>query len=66
MIDTQSKMRATPTNQWTYQDYLFANDINKAIILTDQQYNNMLFREALKVGFYDLQVIINPSVGGGL
>ncbi len=30
MIDTQSKMRATPTNQWMYQDYLFANDINKA------------------------------------
>ena len=58
MLSNQSTMRATPTDQWTYHDRVFANDINEAIIITDQHYSNMLFREALRVGFYDLQVNI--------
>ncbi|KAH9320447.1 hypothetical protein KI387_015086 [Taxus chinensis] len=39
----------------TYADRVFSNEINIAIKLTEQNYNTMMFREALKTGFYDLQ-----------
>ena len=38
------------------QDLIFNNDINRAIILTEEHYENMIFREALRTCFYDLQV----------
>ncbi|KAL2936167.1 Leucine--tRNA ligase cytoplasmic [Bienertia sinuspersici] len=39
----------------TYADRVFDNEINLAIKLTEQNYQNYMFREALKTGFYDLQ-----------
>ncbi|KAK6945521.1 Methionyl/Valyl/Leucyl/Isoleucyl-tRNA synthetase, anticodon-binding [Dillenia turbinata] len=39
----------------TYADRVFANEINIAVKLTEQHYQNYMFREALKTGFYDLQ-----------
>ncbi|KAL6329134.1 hypothetical protein AAG906_007680 [Vitis piasezkii] len=39
----------------TYADQVFANEINIAVTLTEQHYQNCMFREALKTGFYDLQ-----------
>ncbi|XP_057515975.1 leucine--tRNA ligase, cytoplasmic-like isoform X1 [Amaranthus tricolor] len=39
----------------TYADRVFENEINLAINLTEQSYQNYMFREALKTGFYDLQ-----------
>ncbi|XP_042013598.1 leucine--tRNA ligase, cytoplasmic-like [Salvia splendens] len=38
-----------------YADHVFANEINIAAQVTDKNYNECLFREALKTGFYDLQ-----------
>ena len=32
------------------------SEINNAIMQTDRNYEHMLFREALKTGFYELQV----------
>lgn len=34
----------------------YYSEINSAIIQTDRNYEQMLFREALKTGFYELQV----------
>ena len=49
-------MRNNTRDKWTYQDIVFNNQINNAIVITDSHYGNMMFREALKTGFYDLQV----------
>ncbi len=50
-------MRNDPSvENWTYQDQLFSNDINRSILLAGVQYDDMMYREALRVGFYDLQV----------
>ncbi|EYU39643.1 hypothetical protein MIMGU_mgv11b016468mg [Erythranthe guttata] len=40
---------------WTYADRVFANEINLAVKLTEKNYGDHMFREALKSGFYDLQ-----------
>ncbi|KAJ4968028.1 hypothetical protein NE237_014729 [Protea cynaroides] len=34
---------------------VFDNEINIAVKMTEQHYNDYMFREALKTGFYDLQ-----------
>ena len=49
-------MRNDNKDKWTYQDNIFYNEINKAIIVTAKHYENAVFREAVKTGFYDLQV----------
>ena len=54
-------MRDDAPANYTYQDRVFENEMNRAIWLTDQHFENMLFREAVKTGFYDLQV----GLGGG-
>ncbi|KAH7279053.1 hypothetical protein KP509_37G003200 [Ceratopteris richardii] len=38
-----------------FADRVFENEINIAIHVTEQNYESMMFREALKTGFYDLQ-----------
>lgn len=37
-----------------FDDFFFSS-INKAIEETDTNYKNMMYREALKTGFYELQ-----------
>ena len=49
-------MRNNGPDNYTYQDRVFANEINHIIQLTDKHYENMMFRDAIKTGFYDLQV----------
>ena len=61
MIGTKDTMRNDAPANYTYQDRVFENEMNRAIWLTDQHYENMLFREGIKTGFYDLQV----GLGGG-
>jgi leucyl-tRNA synthetase len=39
----------------SFADRVFDNEMNVAIKVTEDNYNSMLFREALKTGFYDLQ-----------
>lgn len=38
-----------------FADKVFENEINIAVYVTEQNYESMMFREALKTGFYDLQ-----------
>ena len=56
MIDTKMTMRNNPPSEYTYLDQVFESEINNAIKLTNHSYSRMLFREAMKTGFYDLQV----------
>jgi len=56
MIGSKDNMRNNARPLYTYHDHIFENEINHAIRLTDEHYENMLFREALKTGFYDLQI----------
>ncbi|KAL2650092.1 hypothetical protein R1flu_018220 [Riccia fluitans] len=43
------------TGPHTFADNVFDNEINIAIALTERNYNSMMFRDALKTGFYDFQ-----------
>lgn len=36
--------------------FLFNSEMNAGIIKTDQNYEKMMFKEALKTGFFELQV----------
>ncbi|KAJ3091299.1 cytosolic leucyl tRNA synthetase [Quaeritorhiza haematococci] len=46
------KLRSGP---YSWIDRVFESEMNKLVSLTEQAYNQMLFREALKQGFYSLQ-----------
>ena len=50
-------MRCDPPECFTYQDRVFSNEINDLIVKTDANYENTMFRDAVKTGFYDLQVL---------
>lgn len=56
MLSLKNEMRNDDRENWTYQDNIFYNEINKAIAITAQNYEKTLFRDAVKSGFYDLQV----------
>ncbi|EOA39526.1 hypothetical protein CARUB_v10008146mg [Capsella rubella] len=53
VLAVESSLRTGPPS--TYADRVFENDMNIAIRLTEKAYKGCLFREALKIGFYDLQ-----------
>ncbi|GAB2269236.1 hypothetical protein Dimus_004163 [Dionaea muscipula] len=53
IADAETTLRAGPPS--TFADRVFANEINLAVKMTEQHYQNYMFREALKTGFYDLQ-----------
>lgn len=40
----------------TFADQVFENEMNKAIRMTSESYEQTLFKEALKTGFYEYQV----------
>lgn len=41
--------------EYTYHDKVFDNKMNHLVRVTDVHYSRMLYREAMKSGFYDLQ-----------
>ncbi|KAK1314731.1 hypothetical protein QJS10_CPA06g01345 [Acorus calamus] len=53
ILAAEATLRTGPPS--TYADRVFANEINIAVKSTEQNYNEFMFREALKTGFYDLQ-----------
>jgi len=53
VLAAESSLRTGPPS--TYADRVFANEINIAVKMTEQHYQNFMFREALKTGFFDLQ-----------
>lgn len=38
-----------------FHDQVFENEMNKLMMATDENYNKMLFREALRTGFFEMQ-----------
>ncbi|KAM0925942.1 hypothetical protein ACQ4PT_003819 [Festuca glaucescens] len=54
VVAAESSLRSGPPS--TYADNVFANEINIAVKETEKSYNNFMFRDALKSGFYDLQL----------
>ncbi|XP_048776266.2 leucine--tRNA ligase, cytoplasmic-like [Ostrea edulis] len=53
MLATKDSLRTGPTN--TTSDQIFISEINKAILETQNYYEKMLFKEAMRTGFYEFQ-----------
>ncbi|KAJ9539984.1 hypothetical protein OSB04_026490 [Centaurea solstitialis] len=53
VVASESSLRAGLP--FTFADRVFANEMNLAVRMTEKNYGNNMFREALKTGFYDLQ-----------
>ncbi len=53
MISSKDSLRND--KNYTYHDSIFANEINQLIQVADEAYEKMIFREAVKASFYDLQ-----------
>ncbi|KAL6960297.1 leucine--tRNA ligase [Sarracenia purpurea var. burkii] len=53
ILKAESTLRSGPLT--TFADRVFANEINIAVKMTEKNYSDYMFREALKTGFYDLQ-----------
>ncbi|EHH54627.1 hypothetical protein EGM_15506 [Macaca fascicularis] len=61
MVANWDSLRSGPAN--TFNDRVFASELNAGIIKTDQNYEKMMFKEALKTGFFEFQPdsIMNAS-----
>lgn len=55
MVANWDSLRSGPAN--TFNDRVFASEMNAGIIKTDQNYEKMMFKEALKTGFFELQAV---------
>ena len=53
VLAAEDSLRSGPPS--TYADKVFDNEINIAVKMTEKNYGDYMFREALKTGFYDLQ-----------
>ena len=51
----KESFRSDSREHFTYQDRIFDNDMNRLLNSCEEAYNNLMFREAIKAGFYDLQ-----------
>ncbi|KAI6695597.1 hypothetical protein NL676_023307 [Syzygium grande] len=65
VLDAESSLRMGPPS--TYADREFANDMNIAVQLTEQQYQDFMFCEALKTGFFMIFRLLemNTACRGG-
>ncbi|XP_037125115.1 leucine--tRNA ligase, cytoplasmic [Syngnathus acus] len=53
MIANQDNLRTGPAD--TFNDRVFASEMNSGILKTEQHYIRMMFKEALKCGFFEFQ-----------
>ncbi|XP_077402349.1 leucine--tRNA ligase, cytoplasmic [Vanacampus margaritifer] len=53
MIANQNNLRTGPAD--TFNDRVFASEMNSGILKTEQHYDRMMFKEALKCGFFEFQ-----------
>ncbi|XP_011609365.2 leucine--tRNA ligase, cytoplasmic [Takifugu rubripes] len=53
MIANQNNLRTGPAD--TFNDRVFASEMNAGILKTEQHYEKMMFKEALKTGFFEFQ-----------
>jgi len=52
-IEAQNTLRSGPLND--FSDKVFESEMNRCILNSDEAYGKMLYREALKNGFFELQ-----------
>uniref|UniRef100_A0A673AVH9 Leucine--tRNA ligase, cytoplasmic n=1 Tax=Sphaeramia orbicularis TaxID=375764 RepID=A0A673AVH9_9TELE len=53
MIANQNNLRTGPMD--TFNDRVFASEMNAGILKTEQHYDRMMYKEALKSGFFEFQ-----------
>uniref|UniRef100_A0A671UVX0 Leucine--tRNA ligase, cytoplasmic n=1 Tax=Sparus aurata TaxID=8175 RepID=A0A671UVX0_SPAAU len=53
MIANQNNLRTGPAD--TFNDRVFASEMNAGILKTEQHYDRMMYKEALKTGFFEFQ-----------
>ncbi|KAL1773754.1 leucine-tRNA ligase, cytoplasmic isoform X1 [Sigmodon hispidus] len=53
MLTNCDSLRSGPAS--SFNDRVFASEMNAGIIKTDQNYEKMMFKEALKTGFFEFQ-----------
>ncbi|MCL7034125.1 hypothetical protein MKW94_024962 [Papaver nudicaule] len=53
ILESESSLRPGPPA--TYADKVFSNEMDIAVTETEKNFNEYMFRDALKTGFYDLQ-----------
>ncbi|XP_039630394.1 leucine--tRNA ligase, cytoplasmic-like [Polypterus senegalus] len=53
MITSQDTLRSGPAD--SFNDRVFASEMNAGIIKTEQHYQKMMYKEALKTGFFEFQ-----------
>uniref|UniRef100_A0A3Q3X7W3 leucine--tRNA ligase n=1 Tax=Mola mola TaxID=94237 RepID=A0A3Q3X7W3_MOLML len=53
MIANQNNLRTGPAD--TFNDRVFASEMNAGILKTEQHYERMMYKEALKSGFFEFQ-----------
>ena len=57
IIETKATLRAEDSPADTYADKIFESEMNKAIVETDKHYGAMMYKEALRTGFFELQSV---------
>jgi leucyl-tRNA synthetase len=55
MAENKATLRSESSPADTYADMVFESEINKTIQVTDKHYGEMMYKEALKSGFYEFQ-----------
>ena len=53
MVELKSTLRST--KKTTFHDQVFVNEMNKRMQEASRNYHEMLFREALRTGFFEMQ-----------
>ncbi len=55
MVGLKGSLRSDPRENFTYHDRIFDNDMTVLVKASEEAYEKLLFRDAMKAGFYDLQ-----------
>lgn len=55
VISSQELLRSGPAD--SFHDRVFASEMNAAIVKTEQHYERMMYKEALKSGFFEFQAV---------
>ena len=61
MLSEETVMRKS--GDYGFHDKVFANEMNKLMNATDTNYEGMLFREALRTGFFEMQAARDKVIG---
>ncbi|KAK0056665.1 leucine--tRNA ligase cytoplasmic [Biomphalaria pfeifferi] len=55
IVEEKVTLRTGPESSYTFNDKVFISEINKSILETKSNYENYLFKAALRTGFFEFQ-----------